>query len=262
MSSGIYVIFNKQSNMFYIGSSVDIVNRYKRHVRELKNGKHCNIKMLSDYNIGNEFELKIIEICDPDLLKQREQLWIDMSNARNIGYNMNGANGGDAISGHPNKDEIIKQRQRTLREFKDGLTREELSEKYGKFGEDNGMFGKTHTPETIEIIKDKIKTWYENNESPLKGVAKSEEHRRKLSEHAKTRTGDLNPFYGKSHSDETKKRLSESLKNRSPEVYHTRKVLADGIEYNSVKECAKANNISASLVLYRIKSKKYKYEYI
>ena len=38
----------------------------------------------------------------------------------------------------------------------------------------------------------------------LKGRTISEEHRRKLSEAAKDKTGDKNPFFGKHHSEETK----------------------------------------------------------
>lgn len=38
----------------------------------------------------------------------------------------------------------------------------------------------------------------------LKGRVFSEEHKRKLSEFAKTRVGNKNSFYGKHHSDETK----------------------------------------------------------
>ena len=41
------------------------------------------------------------------------------------------------------------------------------------------------------------------------GKVFTEEHKKKLSENAKKRTGDKNPFYGKHHSLETKKKLSK-----------------------------------------------------
>lgn len=52
------------------------------------------------------------------------------------------------------------------------------------------------------------------NRMGMKDVKLSQEHRQRLSESAKQRTGDKNPFYGKTHSDNTKKKLSEDAKGR------------------------------------------------
>lgn len=45
------------------------------------------------------------------------------------------------------------------------------------------------------------------------GVQRSEEHRKKISENMKEKTGEKNPFFGKHHSDDTKSVLSEIGKN-------------------------------------------------
>jgi hypothetical protein len=46
---------------------------------------------------------------------------------------------------------------------------------------------------------------------------RTEKHKEKLSELAKNRTGEKNPFYGKTHSDETKEKLSQHAKKRTGE---------------------------------------------
>ena len=47
------------------------------------------------------------------------------------------------------------------------------------------------------------------------GFSHTEESRQKLSELAKLRIGESNPFYGKHHSEETKKKLSDTNKGRN-----------------------------------------------
>lgn len=51
------------------------------------------------------------------------------------------------------------------------------------------------------------KAWSEKYRKLFSGVPKSSEHRQKLSEWAKTRTGEKNPFYGKKHTEEVKEHL-------------------------------------------------------
>lgn len=61
-------------------------------------------------------------------------------------------------------------------------------------------------------------------------------HCEALSESAKKRTKDKNPFYGKKHSEATKNKLSE-LKGI--------KVECDGIIFHSIKDCALYANVNA-----------------
>lgn len=63
-----------------------------------------------------------------------------------------------------------------------------------------------------------------------KGKTKSENHKKILSELAKNRKAELNPFYGKEHSLETRKRISESRErfeytvSKNGETFTTRNI--------------------------------------
>ena len=76
------------------------------------------------------------------------------------------------------------------------------------------------------------------------------------------RSGVNNPFYGKSHSEETKQRLREYAKSRTTKPSNSKKVLADGVVYETASAAAKAYSVTRSLVNYRCKSDKYDWKFI
>ena len=77
--SGVYCFYNKLTKRKYVGSSVDVYNRYKRHVRDLKRGQHHSPHLQRSWNkYGPEyFEFFVLERCDATDLLQREQYWLD-----------------------------------------------------------------------------------------------------------------------------------------------------------------------------------------
>ena len=89
---GVYKITNKINGKFYIGSSVDIEHRWQQHVNALKGNYHCNIHLQSAWNkYGSEnFNFEILEECKDDIVRKREQYYIDNTHClnRNIGYNI------------------------------------------------------------------------------------------------------------------------------------------------------------------------------
>lgn len=83
IKSGIYGIKNTTTGKLYVGSSVNIKNRWTAHRNYLKNNKHHNGHLQRSYNKHGpeKFEFFVIEhIKDKDTLVQREQYYIDKYN--------------------------------------------------------------------------------------------------------------------------------------------------------------------------------------
>ena len=77
MNSGIYRI-DLGNGHFYIGSSVNLTKREKRHRSELKCLVHPNKKMQNCWNKYGVFEFAVLARCDKSELLQKEQALIDL----------------------------------------------------------------------------------------------------------------------------------------------------------------------------------------
>lgn len=79
-ASGVYAIEHDLSGYRYIGSSVNIRNRWAGHRRELARRRHHCALLQTSWNVheGEGFTLIVLE-CVADLfaLTVREQYWID-----------------------------------------------------------------------------------------------------------------------------------------------------------------------------------------
>jgi len=86
---GIYLIRNRISEKFYVGSSIDIDRRWTRHLDDLTKNKHHSIKLQNSWNKhGKEnFDLFVIQKADFSKIQELEQKWIDMLDAYHSGYN-------------------------------------------------------------------------------------------------------------------------------------------------------------------------------
>ena len=86
--SGIYLIQNKETGKFYIGSSRSLSNRLRQHKQMLAAGKHKNSRLQEDYNQygGESFECKVLCLCSVDELLHCEQLWFDKYKQRHPTY--------------------------------------------------------------------------------------------------------------------------------------------------------------------------------
>jgi group I intron endonuclease len=254
---GVYRISNKLSGRYYIGYSTNIDRRFCVHRNKLKQNCHDNIFLQRAYNLDGEdkFKYDIIHICDTEEeAKEIELQYLTDLSIRDKIYNLNYNNsGGDLLTNHPDKEKIREKIIKSQKETMSKMTPEERREKYGKVGDKNGMYGKTHTEEN----RKKFSEIHKGN-SYCKGKKASEETRQKLSENAKLKIGEKNPFFGKHHSEETIQKIKEKSKGRLPP--NTIKISIDGNIYISITEASRQLNNPVPTILWRLKSKNPKFD--
>ena len=73
--SGIYKLI--LDNKVYIGSAVNLYNRINFHKFQLLNKKHHNILVQRKFDKIRILSYEIVELCDKEVLIEREQYWID-----------------------------------------------------------------------------------------------------------------------------------------------------------------------------------------
>jgi group I intron endonuclease len=168
-------------------------------------------------------------------------------------YNLNYNNsGGDLLTHHPNKEAIREKIIETHKANLGKMTPEERSIKYGKCGDRNGMYGKTHTEEN----RKKFSEIHKGNQY-CKGKIVSNETRQKMSENAKLKIGEKNPFFGKHHSEETKRKIGQAKIGNIPT--NAIEIMIDDEIYVSITEAARQLNMPAPTILWRLKSKNPKF---
>lgn len=160
LSCGIYKIENKISSKVYIGQSINIERRWKRHISSSKNenNKYYNSELYIDfrkYSI-NSFNFEIIEYCENDIkiLHEREKYWIEYYKAFEFGYNNSFGAGGT--------NKLYKNYFKIVDDLKDNLlTYKEIANKYNI------------SMQTLTAINTG-RAWYHNIKYPIRESHKSE----------------------------------------------------------------------------------------
>lgn len=252
----VYFISEKETNLFYVGSTSHFENRIRRHYNELENKIHHNVNLQKRWDNGKKFQ--IVKMYFSTIEKARKFELKVINNYKNSPLLLNislGTNGGDNLSRNPLKNDIIARMKINLNKTHLRSTPEERKLKYGQSGKLNGMYGKTHTPEVRKILSEAHK-----NRVYRRGFKLSEHQKRLLSEKAKLRTGNKNSFYGKTHTKETKEKIRlANIKTHSDPNYVNpvaRRVTANGKTYKSIASAARDLKVSNELIRYRIKNKK------
>lgn len=95
--SGIYKIENKVNGKIYIGQSVDVYRRLKKHIWEIESNNSVLYRAFKKYGIEN-FTYELIEECDIKELDDKEIFYIQKYNSyigeeNSNGYNLNTGGG-------------------------------------------------------------------------------------------------------------------------------------------------------------------------
>lgn len=217
---GVYIIQNDETQETYVGSGV-LSDRKKNHFCDLRNGSHCNKKLQEAYNRSPHFEFIGIPTDDREQAYVAEQSIINEHVGNPLLLNVVL----DVNEGVPrgwNHSEETKQR---LREQKLGTkaseeTRQKMS--VAQMGNKNSL-GYKHSEETIQ-----------KRSAALMGHVVSEETREKMRQ---TQLGRI------PHENS----LAHSMSLAKP-------IIANGIEYNSMSEAARAFGVNVNTVRHRLNS--------
>ena len=162
---GIYCIENIDTNKKYIGQSVNIEGRWSKHKTALRQNSHDNDYLQKAWNKYGEdnFKFYILEECDKSELDNREVYYINLYQTLDYknGYNLKEGGQYGAVSeygNHKRKQSLKKTYENTnLKERRKQDALKQWSNPTIKskiLGENNGMYGKTHTLEARKKISE------------------------------------------------------------------------------------------------------------
>lgn len=261
MTAYVYRLVHRPSGKFYIGSTDDMDERKEQHMVSLSKGTHQNVQLQRFYDKKHKkgWEFEVIEVKNRREAYKHEQRLItkhlDNPKLMNIGK---GAYGGDNLSRHPDREQIIAKMTRSVQAMWNNASDEfRAKHKAQRQGENNPMFGKTHTAEARQTIREK-----NLGKVPWsKGKKFTEEHRAKIAENAKQRTGEKNPFYGKTHSAETREKIRQANLTRDTSFLdkQRKQISVNGEVYPSLSAAKKATGIPAPTLSWRANNKKPEY---
>jgi len=76
--AGIYCIYNKKLDKYYIGRSSNIFSRWNNHLQDLLYKRHHNKFLQADFDLGHytDFEFSIVKIMSAKKLVDAEKVFI------------------------------------------------------------------------------------------------------------------------------------------------------------------------------------------
>lgn len=155
----VYQIVNVINCKRYVGSSVNVDERWKVHLRCLRKGIHVSSKLQRAWNKYGEdnFFFIILEYCDVSERNYIEQYWINDLDSYHNGYNCVPKVGSPANSVPWNyRKRLTKKHKQNLSiAHKGKIFTKERNQRISESlkGENNHFFGKKHSIETKEKMR-------------------------------------------------------------------------------------------------------------
>jgi group I intron endonuclease len=212
----IYLITNLKNNKQYVGiTKFSLEERFSQHI------KRGFILTEAIRKYGKDlFSIELIEEVETaERAYELEIFYIEKYNTKSPnGYNL--TDGGDGIFGWEATEEYRKECSERVKELhkqkKVGMygkkhteqTREKMKES-AKEVERTWLIGRKHSPETIELLRQKNL-----------GRKHTEETRQKIKENHHDISGENNPMYGRKHSSETIEKMKQKrAQNRVKRIW-------------------------------------------
>lgn len=201
--SGIYAAIHRASGMCYVGSSVDMHTRFRKHISDAFYRGRMNFHRAIREFGPNAFDFEVLERCEPKDLAAREAFYIVLLNSTEDGFN---TIKNPAISRYGTEVSVAtrirlsiaqKNSPRTIAHCRQmalkniGKPRPKSAEYRAKISDSlRGLSHSNATRKKMSLAK--------------KGKKKTEAHRAAI--------GAAN--LGRRHSEETRRKMSESAKRR------------------------------------------------
>ena len=231
LKSGIYKI-TVNDYYIYIGQSNRLRYRWNEHLNKLKQNKHCNKKFQNVFNkYPDNIKFEIIELCDVDMLDEREMYWISYYSSYNTKHGLNLSIGGDCGSRkYKTKEEVkaaalehFKQYRKTHKEDLKEYYRQryidnkkELKVKSKQYYQDNKKYFRQRYQYNKDKIKEHFRQYYQDNKKEFK--VKSKEYRRNR--------GILSQSERRKLKFEIRYKLSRPLTNEEWNIWRTNKSIS------------------------------------
>lgn len=215
--TGVYKITNNKNGKVYIGQSIDMDKRIKRHKRDLENRRSICKELQHDYDENpNSISFSILCECSVDELDEREKGYIEEYDSTN------------PLKGY-NKRVWGNWMTRTV----SSETRRKLSD--GKVGDKNPMYGYHPTEEELAERSERMKKHSAEISARMKGRFAGEKH----------------PMYGKHHTAEAKEKMSAANIGRKPWIAgkkHTEETLKKISDHRKGKMVGSSNHKSKAVM--------------
>lgn len=167
LKSGIYRMYWDNNNYFYYGQALRLAHRKSCHKETMLKGKHKNPKIQAIFNKYGLPKFEVIERCNPDLLDDIEQYYLDIYHGNKYCCNIN----------------KLATSSKGIKQSAESIEKNRVSHLFIFDGENNPFYGKKHSEKTKSILSGQkkglpIKHWIGINI----GKKASPETRKKLSD--------------------------------------------------------------------------------